>query len=291
LRPCLRLLPLSLALGLIALAHAKEEGVSGSHRDQSLKHPADEFALCRGDAVPPFPGQAPTGKTSDRPNAPSDVLADLADLSKVGTSLYEGNVEMRHADQWVFADSVTYNHDQETWTAVGSVKYQDSSVRMTADRADGDRNKDITHLNSVDRPVQYQLRETRGNGKGDHGTAVGNQETFYDATYSTCDPGDRKWEIQGKQIDMDRDKNVGTAHDAVVRIGNVPVLYLPWFQFSLDNDRKSGFLIPSFGSSSHSGFMFTVPYYFNLAPNYDATLTARLYSERGVMLDGEFRYL
>jgi LPS-assembly protein len=277
---------------MLGIAHAKSGlGASTQHKNPNLKHPDDEFALCRGNAVPEFPGIAPVGKTSDRPTAPADVQADLADLSKVGTSLFEGHVEMRHADQWVFADHVTYEHEQDTWQAVGSVKYQDNSVRLTADRADGDRGKDITTLTTIDHPVEYQLRGTRGNGQGDHGKVEGDQETFYNATFSTCDPGDRKWQIEGDRIDMDRSTNVGTAHGATVRIGKVPVMYLPWFTFSLDNDRKSGFLMPSFGSSSHSGFMLTLPYYFNLAPNYDATLAGQYYGDRGLMLDGEFRYL
>ncbi|HTA66045.1 MAG TPA: LPS assembly protein LptD [Xanthomonadaceae bacterium] len=291
-RPSLRLLPLALAFGLLTIAHASTvPGESSRHKNPALKLPEDMYALCRGDAVPEFPGVAPVGRTSDRPTAPADVQADLADLSKVGTSIFEGNVEMRHADQWVFADQITYEHDQETWSAVGSVKYQDNTVRLTADRADGDRNKDITTITTIDHPLQYQLRDARGNGKGDHGKIVGDNETFMDATWSTCDPDNRKWEIHGNQIDMNRTTDVGTAHGATVKIGNVPVMYLPWFTFSLDNERKSGFLEPGFAASGHSGFMLTLPYYLNLAPNYDATFTGQYFGDRGLMLDGEFRYL
>ncbi len=284
--PCLRLLPLSLALGM-ALAQAKTPGHATPQKHTGSKHPANEWAMCHGDAVPAFPGVAPIGTAAERATSPADIQSDSADLSQVDTSVFQGNVELRRADEWMFADRVSYQHKQDTWQAVGSVKYQDNSVRMTADRADGDLDKDISTIETV----QYQMRNMRGNGKAARGKVEGDLETFSDATYSTCDPGDRKWEIQGKLIDMNRATNVGTVHGATVRIGGVPVLYLPYLSFSLNNDRKSGFLTPSFGASSHSGFMFALPYYFNLAPNYDATLTGRLFGDRGLMLDGEFRYL
>ncbi|MBS0456352.1 MAG: LPS assembly protein LptD [Proteobacteria bacterium] len=290
-RSGIRLLPLCLAIALACTAYAKPAANGAPRKDPTLKHPADEFVLCRGNAVPEFPGIAPIGKASERPTAPADVQADLADLSKVGISVFDGHVEIRHADQWTFADHVSYDHDHDTWQALGNVKYQDNTVRLTADRADGDRGKDITTLSTQSQRIQYQLRNTRGNGQGDHGKVEGDQESFWDATWSTCDPQDRKWEIHADQVDMDRTTNVGTAHGATVKIGNVPVLYLPWMSFSLDNERKSGLLTPSFGMSERSGFMLSVPYYFNLAPNYDATLTGRYFGDRGLMLDGQFRYI
>jgi LPS-assembly protein len=270
----------------MTLAQAKSPGHAKTHPPQP-KHPANEWALCRGDAVPAFPGQPPTGSKDARPTTPADIQSDKADLSKASTSVFEGNVELRRADQWMFADRVTYQHEQDTWQAIGSVKYQDSSVRLTADRGDGDLDKDISTVDAV----QYQLRNVRGNGKAAHARVEGDQETYTDATYSTCDPNDRKWEIRGKRIDIDREKGEGKAHDATVRIGNVPVFYLPYFTFPLDNERKTGFLMPGFGQSSNGGFELTLPYYLNLAPNYDATLTAHYYGSRGLMADTEFRYL
>src|SRR5690349_18271527 len=76
-----------------------------------------------------------------------------------------------------------------------------------------------------------------------------------------------------------------------MRFADVPFLYLPYFTFPVDNRRKSGFLYPTFGSSNRSGAMFAIPYYLNLAPDYDATLEPSVYTQRGAMLGGEFRYL
>ena len=104
---------------MLTIAHAKPPGQPGVSKHAQAKHPANEWVLCHGDAVPAFPGQPPVGNEADRPNAPADVQADAADLSKVDTSVFTGHVETRHADQWMFSDRMFYQHDQDTWQALG----------------------------------------------------------------------------------------------------------------------------------------------------------------------------
>ncbi|PNK61410.1 LPS assembly protein LptD [Psychrobacter sp. FDAARGOS_221] len=109
--------------------------------------------------------------------------------------------------------------------------------------------------------------------------------------FSTCPPANRKWHIEAKNIDIDTDKGRGEAYNATFRLGNVPVLYLPYFNFPVDDRRSSGLLTPSVRVDSDSGLRLSVPYYLNLAPNYDATLTTDIYTNRNPMLTGELRYL
>ncbi len=109
--------------------------------------------------------------------------------------------------------------------------------------------------------------------------------------FTTCPPTDRKWQLEAKNIDLDTDTGRGEAYDATFRIGNVPVFYLPYFNFPIDSRRSSGFLLPSASIGSESGLEVDVPYYLNLGPNYDATINTRIYSNRNPMLSGEFRYL
>ena len=274
LRPCiLRILPLSLAVSMAA---------------QAKQPQADAWILCRGpDAVAPFPGEAPTGNAADRDTSAADAQADLIDAHLKDVTTFQGNAEIKRADQWLLADKMTYDHKADRYQAEGSVRYQDSTVRLTASKADAQTAKDITTLDDI----QYQLLDKRGNGKAVKATVEGQQETYSRVTYSTCDPSDRKWEIRADTMDINRETNIGKAHNATIRIGNVPVLYSPYLSFSLDNSRKSGLLYPGFGLSKRNGFDFRIPYYFNLAPNYDATLTPRYLSKRGLMLGGEFRYL
>ena len=99
----------------------------------------------------------------------------------------------------------------------------------------------------------------------------GSEGTLHGSTYSTCPPDDRRWELRARQIDIDTDSGMGVAHDATLRVGKVPVLYVPWFSFPIDNRRRTGLLYPSIGSSSRNGFDWRQPIYFNLAPNYDLT--------------------
>ena len=111
------------------------------------------------------------------------------------------------------------------------------------------------------------------------------------ATYSTCPPHNESWHIEADEIKLDSTKSVGTAKNATLRVGDLPVLYAPYLTFPTSNERKSGFLMPFFGYSNVSGFNVATPYYWNIAPNYDATITPQAYTLRGLMLGGDFRYL
>src|SRR5690606_28322259 len=131
----------------------------------------------------------------------------------------------------------------------------------------------------------------RGNGRADSITLQGDMGTLLGSTYSSCDPSDRQWELRAQRIDVDTESGMGTARHATLRIRDVPVLYVPWFVFPVDDRRRTGLLYPSIGTSSRNGFDWRQPIYLNLAPNYDATIEPRWMSTRGAMLSGEFRYL
>jgi len=140
--------------------------------------------------------------------------------------------------------------------------------------------------------VRFQMLSSRGNGDAKQVTVLDPDHAMYaQGSFSTCDPSDHVWEIRSSLMTADQTTGIGRAHDVTLRLKGVPILWLPYMRFPINHERQSGFLYPQFGSSSHSGFYFALPYYFNLAPNYDATLTPRIYSDRGLMLGTEFRYL
>lgn len=112
-----------------------------------------------------------------------------------------------------------------------------------------------------------------------------------DVMLTTCPPDHPAWQINAKNIDINSDTGRGQAYNATLKVKNTPVLYLPYFNFPIDSRRSSGFLLPRAGFSSDGGVNLQTPYYFNLAPNYDATLTPSIFSNRNPMLTGEFRYL
>lgn len=114
---------------------------------------------------------------------------------------------------------------------------------------------------------------------------------FTNSTYSTCTPLNRVWMISGHNIHLDRDRGLGTAKHVVFHIKKIPVVYLPYLRFPLDNRRLTGFLIPTFTSSSYDGKSVGLPFYWNMAPNYDTTITPYYNVERGFQLQNIFRYL
>lgn len=111
------------------------------------------------------------------------------------------------------------------------------------------------------------------------------------ANYTTCEPGNDAWFLRAKQLDIDRNRDVGTARDASIVFFDQTIFWSPYLSFSLHEQRKSGVLTPSYRSSNTTGLELTVPYYLNLAPDMDATLYPRYMTKRGLQLGGEFRYL
>jgi len=118
-----------------------------------------------------------------------------------------------------------------------------------------------------------------------------NQLRLNDTTYSSCKPGDTDWYLRAREIKLDYDREVAESRDATLYFKDVPFLYTPYASFSLNQRRKSGFLSPTISLSSRSGADLTLPYYWNLAPNYDLTLYPRAMARRGFQLGTEARYL
>lgn len=246
-----------------------------------------DYSLCRANALLDFfvPG-LPTDVA--RETAPVEV--DTREVVIVEESSYrlEGDVVVQRADQRIAADRVTYDADAARVVAEGAVKYQDKDLLLSADAAVSEMAKDRVELDAV----RYQLLAARGNGTAEKAVRPDADHTeLTRVTFTTCDPADVDWALYGRDIELDHETGVGTARDLRIRFKDVTLLRLPYATFPIDDRRKSGFLYPYLGSSGNNGFDLAVPYYLNLAPNFDATLTPRLMVDRGLMLGGEFRYL
>jgi LPS-assembly protein len=255
------------------------------------------YALCRPNAMLDFYEPGITKDSTLRDTAVTDVHSGIDDGNTRGVkvespepNLYHmtGGVRLERADQVLRANDVTYNSDSTAYDAKGDVKYQEAGMLVSADRMTG-----TTTPNEGDAyNVRYQLLQSRGNGVASHAKVLDPQHgRFRMASYSTCDVGSHMWEFRAKTLNLNKETGVGEARSATMRFKDVPFMYLPYFTFPLDDRRKSGFLYPTFGSSSRSGLFLNLPYYWNIAPNYDATITPGYYSDRGFMLGTEFRYL
>ncbi len=252
------------------------------------KAPPVSFALCRPNALLEFYQPGLPADSLGRETAPTDVLAEHVDSSNRSIYRLDGHVVLRRYDQLLHADHLDYNDRTTAYDAHGHVTYQDSAQLLSATHIQGTTTPD----HAVADHVHYQILASHGNGTAARAELVDPQHSHFDrATYSTCDPGHRVWEFRAKKITIDKTTGVGVAHGASMRLDDVPFLYLPYFSFPVDNRRKTGFLYPMFANNGNSGFMFSIPYYLNLAPNYDATLTPQLYTQRGLMLGAQFRYL
>jgi LPS-assembly protein len=284
-RKALRLLPLPACIHLALAALALAALPMAAH---AVDERPEDWKLCPvQDAVVGFAdAQQPSIITGPRVDQPTDIEGDQ--LSGTETSRqFEGNVALRRGDQFLGTDKLTYDSDTGHYVATGSVRYQDSGMRLVADQAEGNQESDRHDLQNV----RYQLVSRRGNGGAGHIEMQGAHGALYDATYSTCPPDARSWELRAQRIDVNTDTGMGVAHNATLRVGKVPVLYVPWFPFPIDNRRRTGLLYPGIGSSGRNGFDYRQPIYLNLAPNYDATITPRWMSSRGLQLGAQFRYL
>lgn len=112
-----------------------------------------------------------------------------------------------------------------------------------------------------------------------------------DARYTTCAAGVDDWYIKAKELALNEFTEAGVGKNAYIEFKKIPILYAPWISFTYSGQRKSGLLAPSFGSTTNTGFELSAPYYWNIAPNMDATITVREMSKRGIQLQGEFRYI
>ncbi|KFN43380.1 LPS assembly protein LptD [Arenimonas oryziterrae] len=271
-RSRLRLLPLCLAIS--GAVHAQETA------------PPPTWLLCANpQTLPWFVEPAPAAV--DRDQAPSDVVGDSLDLKKDEQTAFTGNVVLTHGDQWLHTDRLTYTHPSETFVTEGPVQYQDHAVRLTADKAAGDQKADTVSLDGV----TYQFNQQLGNGTAGRAVMAGEVGELSTATYSTCPPDQQQWQFSASRIKINNETSTGVATNVTLRLGGIPVIWLPVISFPTDNKRRTGVLSPTIGRDDRNGLDIKLPVYLNLAPNYDATLTPRWLSKRGLMLDSEFRYL
>jgi LPS-assembly protein len=249
----------------------------------------DNFALCRPNGLLEFYDPFLSKNSSLRSTAKTYVWSDHVQSPDQTIYHLTGHVKTIRADQELHADVADYNSDTTDYDARGNVHYQEATHLLSADHMVGNTNNSTGVATGN---VRFQMLDSHGNGTAVRAEMIDENRNRYSvATYSTCDIGRHIWEIRAKKIDTDETTNRGVAHDATMSMYGVPFFYSPYMSFPLSDDRSSGFLYPYFEHTGNAGYQFRIPYYFNLAPNYDATLDPRYYSLRGAMLSGEVRYM
>ncbi len=219
---------------------------------------------------------------------PVDVKADTMRYADKARSVFTGDVEVSRPGQQLRADKVIYNDPTGQVSAQGNVLLKDSQMIMKSDTAEWWLFKDEGTMQNV----QYFLQENHARGQARTVYRKGQVLTKLDgATYTTCPAGSHAWVLQSEHVRLDHVEEVGQARHVVLRVGEIPIFYSPYMSFPLSDKRKSGFLTPAYGSTDETGLDITAPYYWNISPDKDATFSPRYMSNRGLMLNGEFRYL
>ena len=234
----------------------------------------------------------PAASTDDMSVSATDATTYLSSDYGEGTLndryTLKGHVTIRRGSKRMEADQAVYDDHSGMVNAAGNVRLQQGGLITEGAAARFNLDSGTGEFDSA----RYQYLEQHASGRAATIVRESRDVTqLHHATYTTCDPNKIDWELRARTVTLHHDEAVGEAYNVSVRFKDVPFLYFPYINFPLNDQRKSGLLPPTLGYSTSNGIDIGIPYYWNIAPNRDATLTPRLVARRGLIAKGEFRYL
>ncbi len=243
---------------------------------------AEEFCQSTTKMAPSPPDLPPVEANSVQ------IFADYARATEQqGVLKFTGNVTLQKEQQILNSEILLYDRNQDKVNIESDFTLWDDTYILQGENLQLHNREMGEILNGY-----YWLL-----GQGGHGQSTKvirkDKNILYleNASYTTCEPNKEIWRLESENTTLNKAEAEGVSRNVTLKLFDVPIFYTPYLSFPLNDARKSGILAPSIGSSNEVGVEFSLPYYFNLAPNYDATLTPRVMTRRGVMLQGEFRYL
>ncbi len=236
--------------------------------------------------------------SGDTNSLPVTITADSSKGTYPDNATFTGNVDINQGNSRLQADEVQLHQKQpegaaepvRTVDALGTVHYDDNQVILKGPKAWSNLNTKDTNVWKGD----YQMVGRQGRGDADLMKQRGeNRYTILEnGTFTSCLPGSNTWSVVGSEVIHDREEQVAEIWNARFKLGPVPIFYSPYLQLPVGDKRRSGFLIPNAKYSTSNYFEFYLPYYWNIAPNMDATITPHYIHKRGnIMWENEFRYL
>ena len=241
---------------------------------------------CEGVWVTPFNDGS---KASTPQDGSSVITADNGYYNPNGDSILSGDVVIDQSGRMIRADEVTLDKTQTFAKAKGNVQMAQGGIIAQSDQIDYNLKDETGQLNNSF--YIAEVTHAHGHAQKIERTSPTNI-VMENASYTTCPPDEKPtWKIQADKIELNQDTGRGVTRGTKLYVKDVPVLAVPYFNFPIDDRRTTGILSPSFGFTNDGGFELAVPVYLNLAPNYDATISPRLITDRGLMAQGEFRYL
>ena len=216
------------------------------------------------------------------------LQSDEIELNEKNVSRFKGNVVIQQANKRIETEQAEYKKQSEQVEASGNVRFITPSIQIKSESASFNLKSDQAILEKS----EFQSLNSRARGEASKIEMLNPDETkLSDATYTTCDLGNTDWLFSASSIILDNKTHQGHAKNVVLRFKDVPFFYFPYLRFPLGEDRLSGFLFPYFGSSDEHGSELKIPYYWNIHPQLDATITPHYMSKRGTLLNTEIRYL
>jgi LPS-assembly protein len=221
------------------------------------------------------------------------IHANESTFNPEGVSTASGDVGLYYEDKKITAHEAQIfmkptTQKIETVQANGGIEYLDPNFRVWGSDIEINVAKNRVKINNIN----YRLYDRQARGRAKKATFYKDGiADLYDATYTTCAPTNTTWELKSDHIHLDRNKGWGSSKHTTIKFYDTPIFYSPYLSFPIDARRKTGFTFPKFGSTARSGYGFSFPFYLNLAPNYDLTLTPRILTKRSPELQTEFRYL
>jgi LPS-assembly protein len=239
---------------------------------------------CGGSFLDPLAG---VDTSADPAQQPIEATADRSELEGDMVRFF-GSMEARQGYRLLRASQGEFNRATGFGTLLGDVELREPGLLLrgatgSIDTRTGEARltagQIVLHEQHMHGGADLMLRRSDGNINLD------------DAAYSYCPPMQESWILKADEVELNLDEGFGIARDATIELGGVPIIYTPYLEFPLDDRRKTGFLWADIGDDSRGGLDLATPYYFNLAPNYDATFTPRYIDERGLLTELELRYL
>lgn len=232
----------------------------------------------------PSPAKKPAADLGD---APIEYTADGLEATRDGEWLLNGDVLIRQGDRTIKTSNARYDSKTQSFSVDDEVEYTDPDMKVSGTSAEVDQAGGATFEGA-----QFELTDRNARGSADRIQVTrDNQLKLDNVRYTTCPAGEEDWVLRASDIDIRQRAGIGFGRGVRLDFKGVPILYAPFLSFPVGNQRKSGFLFPTLGTSTRSGTSLAIPWYWNIAPNYDATFAPTYFSKRGSKLDTEFRYL
>ena len=201
---------------------------------------------------------------------------------------FTGDVQVSQGFRQVRSDLAVVDRDQRTVELSGNVQFREPGLLMLGDRMQVNMDTDEVEIDDA----TFVMHAQGARGKAGRFRRDTEDQIYIDnAEYTTCEPGNNAWQLVASRVQINPDTGMATTRHARVKVKNVPVLYMPWLRYPIDNRRATGLLFPEFNIGDENGVDYGQPIYLNLAPNYDATVTPRYVQERGEMVELELRHL